>query len=333
MNTRTLYVSDMDGTLLGADSCVSERSRRIISDLTEQGALITVATARTPATVQPLLAGVEMAPPAVVMTGAALWTRRGARGSFSRVMLGIRMLERYGVEWNGMATVNSLNAEYPEEFYNFFKSIGCRYLQFTPIVERLQPDGHLAHAATGGTVTPESVTPGQWGEFLCRVYDLWMREDVGNGFVQLFDSTLARWGGETPGVCTLAPECGHAGAIEHDGDLYSCDHFVFDDYKLGNIREATIAGMMNSPRQREFGAMKRASLPPECLQCRFSWICNGECPKNRFVLSSTGRADLNYLCEGYRRFFSHVAADMDFMAARLRAGFPPADIMKLKKNP
>lgn len=259
-------------------------------------------------------------------------TNLQGRGSFSRVMLGIRMLERYGVEWNAMATVNSLNAEYPEEFYNFFKSIGCRYLQFTPIVERIRPDGHLAHAATTGTVTPESVTPTQWGEFLCRVYDLWVCEDVGSVFVQLFDSTLARWVGETPGVCTLAPECGHAGAIEHDGDLYSCDHFVFDEYKLGNIREATIAGMMNSPRQREFGAMKRGSLPPECLRCRFSMICNGECPKNRFAISSTGKADLNYLCEGYRRFFSHVAADMDFMAARLRAGFPPADIMKLKKN-
>lgn len=257
---------------------------------------------------------------------------QAGRGMFSRVMLGIRMLERYGVEWNALATVNSLNVGHPEEFYGFFRQIGCRFLQFTPIVERMRPDGFLANVEEDGVLTPESITPEQWGEFLCRVYDMWVKSDVGRIFVQLFDSTLAGWIGEIPGVCTLAPECGHAAAIEHNGDLFCCDHFVFGQYRLGNIRQATIAGMMNSPRQIEFGAMKRGALPKECLDCKFSHVCNGECPKNRFDVSVSGEKGKNWLCGGYKRFFFHVAADMDFMAARLRAGMPPADIMDLKKD-
>lgn len=248
-------------------------------------------------------------------------------GTFQRVMRAIRMLQRHGVEWNAMAVINDYNAEYPEEFYDFFKSIGCRYLQFTPIVERTKADGRLATIGEEASVTPHTVTPGQWGEFLCRVFDRWVRSDVGEIFVQIFDATLARWVGQQPGVCTMSDVCGHAGVIDFNGDVYSCDHFVFPKYLLGNIHTRTIIEMMSDPRQRAFGRAKRDSLPGQCRRCRFTMICNGECPKNRFAVTADGEPGLNYLCAGYRRFFEHVAPAMDFMAAELAAGRAPARIM------
>ncbi len=259
--------------------------------------------------------------------------RHGAadgRGTFQRVMRGIRMLQRYGVEWNAMAVVNDYNVNYPEEFYDFFKSIGCRYLQFTPIVERTKADGHLATPSERAELTAHSVTPEQWGEFLCRIFDRWVRRDVGEVFVQIFDATLARWVGQQPGVCTMSDVCGHAGVIDFNGDVYSCDHFVFPGYLLGNIHDRTVIEMMADPRQQAFGRAKRDSLPRQCRQCRFTMICNGECPKNRFAVTADGEPGLNYLCAGYRRFFEHVAPAMDFMAAELAAGRAPARIMGLE---
>lgn len=252
----------------------------------------------------------------------------GGKPTFLSVMRGIRMLQRYGVEWNAMAVVNDYNADYPEAFYDFFKSIGCKYLQFTPIVERQCIDGRLAAVCDGGELTGQSVTPGQWGDFLCRLFDRWVREDVGKIFVQLFDSTLARWVGLQPGVCSMSDVCGHAGIVDYNGDVYSCDHFVFPQYRLGNIHTDSIINMMGDPRQRAFGAAKRGSLPDQCLACRFTHICNGECPKNRFMTTVSGQPGLNYLCDGYRNFFAHVAPYMDFMAAELAAGRPPANVMK-----
>jgi len=252
----------------------------------------------------------------------------GGKPTFLSVMRGIRMLQRYGVEWNAMAVVNDYNADYPEAFYDFFKSIGCKYLQFTPIVERQRIDGRLAAVCDGGELTGQSVTPGQWGDFLCRLFDRWVREDVGKIFVQLFDSTLARWVGLQPGVCSMSDVCGHAGIVDYNGDVYSCDHFVFPQYRLGNIHTDSIINMMGDPRQRAFGAAKRGSLPDQCLACRFTHICNGECPKNRFMTTVSGQPGLNYLCDGYRSFFAHVAPYMDFMAAELAAGRPPANVMK-----
>lgn len=251
-------------------------------------------------------------------------------GSFDDVMRGIDMLNRHGVEWNAMAVVNDCNVGHPLEFYNFFKEIDCRYLQFTPVVERIAPDG-LACADDGGScaLAPFSVTPQAWGEFLCAVFDQWVRYDVGQMFVQIFDATLANTAGVEPGLCSMGRTCGHAAVIEHNGDLYSCDHFVFPRYKLGNIRNKTIFEMMNSDRQIEFGQNKRDALPGQCRACRWLRLCNGECPKNRFAVTADGEPGLNYLCEGYRRFFEHTAPAMAFMHGELMAGRAPANVMKL----
>lgn len=252
------------------------------------------------------------------------------RPSFNAVMRGIRMLQSHGVEWNALAVVNDYNADYPVEFYRFFKEIGCRYIQFTPVVERIKPDNMLADVASPGELTDFSVTPRQWGDFLIGLFDEWVREDVGKVFVQIFDATLANWVGAMPGVCTLSSMCGHAAAMEWNGDVYACDHFVFPQYKLGNIHETTLIEMMASDRQLEFGARKQAGLPRQCRECRWMFACHGECPRNRFAVSSEGEPGLNYLCEGYRAFFEHAAPYMDFMKAELEAGRPPANVNGLK---
>ena len=233
--------------------------------------------------------------------------------SFEKVMRGIRLLQKHHVEWNAMATVNHLNADHPVEFYRSFKEIGCQYLQFTPVVEP-------SHCDT-------SVTPEQWGRFICGVYDEWVKADVGQIFVQLFDATLANWAGEPPGICSMSPTCGKAAVMEANGDVYSCDHFVFPEYRLGNIRQQSLTEMLYGERQQQFGRNKRASLPRQCRECRFLFACHGECPKNRFVKDKYGEPSLNYLCKGYQQFFAHVAADMDFMKAELDAGRSPANIM------
>ncbi|MGN0310919.1 MAG: anaerobic sulfatase-maturation protein [Bacteroides sp.] len=265
--------------------------------------------------------------------------RRNRQGmpSFQKVMRGITLLNKHGVEWNALAVVNDFNADYPLDFYRFFKEIGCHYIQFTPIVERILPhaDGrHLACPADEEEIplADFSVTPEQWGEFLCTLFDEWVRHDVGDYFIQLFDSTLANWVGQQPGVCTLAKTCGHAGVMEYNGDVYSCDHFVFPEYKLGNIRTQTLTEMMYSERQQRFGAMKLDGLPTQCRECEYLFACNGECPKNRFCRTATGEPGLNYLCVGYRRFFAHVAPYMDFMKRELQAQRPPANVMQLFKE-
>lgn len=252
------------------------------------------------------------------------------RPTFNAVMRGIKMLQSHGVEWNALAVVNDYNADYPVEFYRFFKEIGCRYIQFTPVVERIKPDNMLADVASPGELTDFSVTPRQWGDFLIGLFDEWVREDVGKVFVQIFDATLANWVGAMPGVCTLSSMCGHAAAMEWNGDVYACDHFVFPQYKLGNIHESTLIEMMASDRQLEFGARKQAGLPRQCKECRWMFACHGECPRNRFAVSSEGEPGLNYLCEGYRAFFEHAAPYMDFMKAELEAGRPPANVNGLK---
>lgn len=221
------------------------------------------------------------------------------------------------MEWNALAVVNDFNADYPLDFYHFFKEIDCRYIQFTPIVERISPHADGRHLASplqeGEKLADFSVSPEQWGNFLCTLFDEWVREDVGKFFIQLFDSTLANWVGIQPGVCTLAKTCGHAGVMEFNGDVYSCDHFVFPEYKLGNIHEKTLVEMMYSDRQLQFGQMKQDALPRQCKECEFLFACNGECPKNRFTHTADGEPGLNYLCKGYHQFFQHVAPYMDYM--------------------
>ena len=246
--------------------------------------------------------------------------RRDSQGkpSWKRVMEGIRLLQHYGVEWNAMAVVNRYNADHPQAFYRFFKSIGCQYIQFAPIVERnmQHADGrHLASIgdATDAPVTDFSVTPEQWGSFLCGLFDEWVKQDIGRVFVQIFDSMLANWVGVAPGSCIYAKECGHAGVMEYNGDVYSCDHFVFPQYKLGNINEHTLIEMLYGEKQRRFSQLKYNKLPRQCKECRWAFACHGECPKNRFVNDRYGNPGLNYLCAGYRRFFEHIAPTMDEM--------------------
>lgn len=254
--------------------------------------------------------------------------------SFQKVMRGINLLKKHGVEWNALAVVNDFNADYPLDFYRFFKEIECRYIQFTPIVERIlrHADGrNLASPADApdAPLADFSVSPEQWGEFLCTIFDEWVKKDVGSYFIQLFDSTLANWAGVQPGVCTMARTCGHAGVMEFNGDVYSCDHFVFPEYKLGNIRTNTLVEMMYSDRQQKFGNDKYETLPRQCKQCRYLFACNGECPKNRFAFTSDGEPGLNYLCRGYYRFFEHVAPYMDFMKNELDHQRSPANVMNV----
>lgn len=257
---------------------------------------------------------------------------RSGRPSFAKVMQGIRLLNKHGVEWNAMAVVNDYNADYPLEFYHFFKEIGCRYIQFAPIVERLSKHEDGRYLATplqpGEQLADFSVSPEQWGNFLCTLFDEWVRNDVGQIFIQLFDYTLANWVGEQPGVCSMAKTCGHAGVMEFNGDVYACDHYVFPEFKLGNIYQQTLVEMMYSERQMEFGQMKQKSLPSQCRACEFLFACNGECPKNRFATTASGEPGLNYLCKGYHRFFKHVAPYMDYMKKELLAERAPANIME-----
>ena len=253
------------------------------------------------------------------------------KGSFQKVLNGIRLLNKHGVEWNAMAVVNAQNVKDAATFYNFFKSINCHFIQFTPIVERLVPhaDGRCLASVNEQTQTmsPLSVTPEEWGAFLCNLFDLWIKEDVGTYYIQMFDATLANWVGQTPGLCTLSKSCGHASVMEHNGDVFACDHFVFPEYKRGNIHTQTITEMMYSPEQLQFGKNKWQSLPRQCKECTFLFACYGECPKNRFAIDAYGNKGLNYLCKGYKRFFAHVAPYMQFMKEQLEKELPPADVM------
>ena len=260
--------------------------------------------------------------------------RRDRQGgpTFDAVMRGVGLLQKHGVEWNALAVVNRHNADDPVGFYRFFRSIGCRFLQFTPVVERILPhdDGRqLASAADAGAPLADfSVTPEQWGRFTCALFDEWITGDVGRTFVQLFDATLANWVGQAPGVCSLSKSCGHAGALEFNGDLYACDHFVFPEYRLGNILETPLTELMRSPRQTAFGDAKLRALPAQCRRCRYLFACNGECPRNRFERTREGESGLNYLCKGYQRFFRHVEPYMDFMRNELSHGRAPAGGME-----
>lgn len=257
--------------------------------------------------------------------------------SFVKVMRGVNLLKKHEVEWNALAVVNDFNADYPLDFYNFFKEIGCKYIQFTPIVERIfaHEDGrHLASAQSGESakLADFSVTPKQWGDFLCAIFDEWVKEDVGSIYIQLFDATLANWVGEQPGVCTMAKTCGHAGVMEFNGDVYSCDHYVFPEYKLGNIYSKTLVEMMYSDRQQKFGQDKQNMLPGQCKSCDYLFACNGECPKNRFAQTKDGEPGLNYLCQGYYQFFDHVAPYMDFMKKEFLNKRAPANVMEAARK-
>lgn len=254
--------------------------------------------------------------------------------SWKKVMQGIKLLKKHGVEWNAMAVVNAYNVNHPLEFYRFFKENGCQFLQFTPIVERLtrHEDGRtLASLADKDEISlsEASVAPEQWGYFLCAIFDEWVRKDVGKIFVEIFDCTLANWMGISPGICAYSKECGHAGVMEHNGDVYSCDHFVFPEYKLGNIRDHSLIDMLYGEQQQEFSRLKHSSLPRQCRECDMEFACHGECPKNRFMKDKYGDSGLNYLCPGYYHYYQHVAPYMDYMKQELMSQRPPSNIMKV----
>ena len=254
--------------------------------------------------------------------------------SWKKVMQGIKLLKKHGVEWDAMAVVNAYNANHPLEFYRFFKENGCQFLQFTPIVERLtrHEDGRtLASLADKDEISlsEASVAPEQWGYFLCAIFDEWVRKDVGKIFVEIFDCTLANWMGISPGICAYSKECGHAGVMEHNGDVYSCDHFVFPEYKLGNIRDHSLIDMLYGEQQQEFSRLKHSSLPRQCKECDMEFACHGECPKNRFMKDKYGDSGLNYLCPGYYHYYQHVAPYMDYMKQELMSQRPPSNIMKV----
>lgn len=259
------------------------------------------------------------------------------RPSFERVMQGIGVLQKHGVEFNTLTVVSRANSAHPRRVYQFLKEIGSTYLQFIPLVERVAPPSpgliQLALAPppnrgqADAVVTDWSVGADEWGSFLTTIFDDWVRRDVGRVFVQHFDVALSIWFGAGSTLCVFAPTCGKALAIEHNGDLYSCDHFVYPEYRLGNILEDSLGNMAASEAQTKFGRDKSASLPGYCRACEVRFACQGECPKHRFLRTPDGEWGLNYLCAGYRRFFNHIDAPMKAMTALLQAGRAPAEIM------
>jgi uncharacterized protein len=246
------------------------------------------------------------------------------RGTFDKVIAGLRLLQKHHVDYNILATVNNLNAGCPLEIYHFFRdNLGANYLQFIPIVEKNQ----TSDSPDNSRVSSESVSPGQWGQFLIQIFDEWVRRDVGSTFVLNFDGALAGWLGKAGTLCVFGRACGLGLALEHNGDLYSCDHYVSPEYKLGNILETPLIDMVASERQRNFDQAKWLSLPEYCHKCEYLFVCNGECPKNRFAETPDGEPGLNYLCNGYRAFFKYVEPHMKTMASLLINDRPAADIM------
>ena len=256
---------------------------------------------------------------------------RGGKGGasvFDRVVKGIMELYRAGVQYNVMATVNKQSEGRGLEIYQFLKSAGTRFIQFMPVLEHTKDGLIVDPQVQGARIAPWSVSPEGYGRFLCDIFDYWVRNDVGKVFVNQFDAVLACWCGAQPGICALAQTCGGNSIIEHNGDLYPCDHFVYEGYKIGNVLETDLRTLMNSTKQVRFGVDKRNALPDECLKCQWFFTCHGECPKHRFNTTDKGETGLNALCEGYKLFFAHVAPYMEKMKALLQSGRPASEIMK-----
>ena len=257
--------------------------------------------------------------------------------TFDRVMTALGLLRKHGVEFNTLTVVSRDNSRRPREVYRFLKDQGSRFMQFIPLVERGGDGKTLAPPPEpdddeGAAVTPWSVTPAAYGDFLSAIFDEWVRTDVGRVYVQPFDVALGLWAGLPSELCIFAETCGKGLALEHNGDLYACDHYVYPGYRLGNILERPMAALARSRRQASFGRDKRRTLPRYCRDCEFLFACNGGCPKHRFAQTPDGKPGLNYLCAGYKRFFAHIDPQMRTMAALLRAGQPPAKIMTLPRQ-
>jgi uncharacterized protein len=263
--------------------------------------------------------------------------------TFDQVMRAVRLMQQHTVEFNVLCTVHDANVAHPLEVYRFFRDeIKTQFVQFIPIVERATPETfEIANAGwgdrngrrplytqDGAMVTDRTVRPEHWGEFLIAIFDEWAAHDVGSVFIQLFESALASWLGLPATLCIFAKTCGNALALEHNGDLYSCDHFVEPKFRLGNIKEQQLLQLVASDQQRAFGDAKRDTLPRYCRECEVRFACNGECPRNRFLHTPEGEAGLNYLCAGYKAFFQHIDYPMKVMADLLRTGKEAADVMQ-----
>ena len=266
---------------------------------------------------------------------------KGGRGSFDQVMRGLEHLRAEGVEWNALTTINAANADHGRDVYRFLRdACGARFVQFIPIIERVAAAGEdrtspwtswrdrPLYVQEGEGVTGRSVSAEQYGRFLIDVFEEWVRADVGEIYVQMFDVTLANWVGEPPGLCIHSETCGLALALEHTGDLYCCDHFVEPKYKLGNITERHMLELVDSPKQRRFGLDKRDRLPNFCRECDVRFACHGGCPKDRFIQTPDGEPGLNYLCAGYKAFFHHVERPMEAMASLLAQDRAPSEIVR-----
>jgi uncharacterized protein len=266
-------------------------------------------------------------------------------GSFDAVMRGLQLLKKHGVEFNTLTVVGRENSRQPLEVYRFLKEAGSRFLQFIPLVERLpsamsraagltlaEPPVNDSSTEEPLPVTPWSVEPAEYGRFLCAIFDEWVRHDVGLTYIQMFDVMLGIWSGLGAGLCVFAERCGSALALEHNGDLYSCDHYVYPQYRLGNILNTPMRKLAGDPRQRHFGNAKADTLPAWCRNCDVRFACNGECPKHRFLTTPDGEPGLNYLCAGYKMFFRHIDPYMQIMADLLAHQQPPALIMNLLRE-
>jgi len=266
------------------------------------------------------------------------------RPTFDLVTRGLRVLKKHGVEFNTLTVVNSRNVQRPTEVYEFLKKHGSGFIQFIPLVERLPNAAatalgldHATPPLPGETerypVTDWSVPPKAYGRFLTEIFDLWVKEDVGKVFVQLFDVALGNWMGVGGGLCVFSETCGRALALEHDGEVYSCDHYVYPQFRLGNLMNKSLGDMVNSPEQEKFGNDKRDTLPKFCRECEVRFACHGECPKHRFLTTADGEPGLNYLCSAYRTFFPHVGPAMEVMVGLLKAGRAPSEIMRQPPRP
>ena len=268
---------------------------------------------------------------------------KAGRSSFDRVMAGLATLKKHGVDFNTLTVVSRKNSVKPLETYRFLQEIGSGFIQFIPLVERssfapLQTENGLiqltlAAPAKGGEarspVTDWSVRSEDWGTFLSTIFDDWVRRDVGKTYVQAFDVALGLWAGMPSSLCVFGETCGSALAMEHNGDVYSCDHYVYPEYRLGNLRETPLAQLAGSPEQIKFGQDKRDALPEYCRKCEVRFACNGECPKHRFIRTPDGEWGLNYLCAGYKSFFNHIDPYMKAMAGLLQRRRAPQEIMAL----
>ncbi len=264
---------------------------------------------------------------------------KSGKGSFKKVMEGLKLLKKHQVDFNTLTCVQKDNAYKPLEVYNFLKEAGSGFMQFIPIVERVAFDASgndltlvLPDYPAESQVTGWSVEPEQYGEFLIAIFDEWVKKDVGQQFVQIFDIALEAWFGMEPSLCVFRRTCGEAMAIEHNGDLYSCDHYVYPENKLGNLMESPLEALITSEKQIKFGKDKLDKLPKYCRECDVRFVCNGECPKHRFIKTPDGEEGLNYLCAGYKKFFRHIDPYMRFMANELHYQRPPANVMTWAKE-